>query len=225
MKKSKYIYFGEEVEGYNIPVLNEREARAGAGILFLFAIIGFFNAYLLHDFRYTQVFVTFFMFDFFIRIFINPKYAPSLILGRFFVSNQTPEYVGATQKRFAWSIGFVLSIIMFILIVVLEYMSPIKIIICAICLSLLFFEAAFSICIGCKIYNLISKDKAQHCPGGACEIKRKEAIQKISKLQGTILLIALTIIIAFTTIQLQETQSFQESEIMKCGAGKCGSGK
>ena len=32
---SKVIKFGEDVEGYNIPVLNEREIRAAAGILFL----------------------------------------------------------------------------------------------------------------------------------------------------------------------------------------------
>jgi hypothetical protein len=30
--------FGENVEGYSIPVLNEREIRGGAGILFLFMI-------------------------------------------------------------------------------------------------------------------------------------------------------------------------------------------
>ncbi|MCP4459597.1 MAG: DUF4395 domain-containing protein, partial [Cytophagales bacterium] len=29
------IKFGEDVEGYDIPVLNEREIRATAGILFL----------------------------------------------------------------------------------------------------------------------------------------------------------------------------------------------
>ena len=34
-KKNKIIQFGENVEGYNIPVLNEREIRASAGILFL----------------------------------------------------------------------------------------------------------------------------------------------------------------------------------------------
>jgi len=151
----EHIYFGETVKGYDIPVLNEREARAAAGILFLFGMIGFLNAYLLHDFIYTQIFVTYFMIDFTIRIFINPKYAPSLILGRFFVSNQRPEYVGAKQKRFAWSIGFALSIPMFIMIVILEYMTPVKIVICIICLMLLFFEAAFSICIGCKLYALV----------------------------------------------------------------------
>ena len=32
---SKIFQFGEKVEGYSIPVLNEREIRAGAGILFL----------------------------------------------------------------------------------------------------------------------------------------------------------------------------------------------
>ena len=35
---NKVIQFGEEVEGYNIRVLNEREIRAAAGILF-FAVL------------------------------------------------------------------------------------------------------------------------------------------------------------------------------------------
>ena len=37
MKKVKK--FGEDVEGYSIPVLNEREIRAAAGILFLATFI------------------------------------------------------------------------------------------------------------------------------------------------------------------------------------------
>ena len=35
----KLVKFGEEVEGYSIPVLNEREIRAAAGILFLATFI------------------------------------------------------------------------------------------------------------------------------------------------------------------------------------------
>ena len=139
-----YLHFGETVAGYSVPVLNEREARAGAGILFVFALLSFLYAYNNMDFRYTQIFVTFFMLDFFIRVVINPAYAPSLIAGRFFVSTQTPEYVGAAQKRFAWSIGLILSIVMFTLIVILEMMTPIKIWICLACLILLFSETAFS---------------------------------------------------------------------------------
>jgi hypothetical protein len=35
---------------------------------------------------------------------------------------------------------------------------------------LLFFESAFGICIGCKVYNLLNARKAQLCPGGLCEV-------------------------------------------------------
>jgi hypothetical protein len=35
-----------------------------------------------------------------IRVYINPKYSPLLILGGFIVRNQKPEYVGAKQKKF-----------------------------------------------------------------------------------------------------------------------------
>ena len=38
-KTTKLIKFGEDVEGYSIPVLNEREIRASAGILFVFMLI------------------------------------------------------------------------------------------------------------------------------------------------------------------------------------------
>jgi len=37
MNKAKQ--FGETVEGYNVPVLNEREIRASAGILYFFMFL------------------------------------------------------------------------------------------------------------------------------------------------------------------------------------------
>ncbi len=216
-----HIYFGETVKGYDIPVLNEREARAGAGLLFMFAMISFLNSYLLHDFTFTKIFVTIFMVDFFIRIFINPKYAPSLILGRIFIQNQTPEYVGAPQKRFAWGIGFFLSVVMFFMIVIFEIMTPIKIAICLLCLALLFSETAFSICPGCMVYHWVYKKNPHYCPGDVCEIKQKEEIQKISKLQLAIISIFLVIVIGFTTINLDQVTV---NKTMKCASGKCGSG-
>jgi len=217
-----YIYFGETVKGYDIPVLNEREARAGAGLLFMFAMISFLNSYLLHDFTFTKIFVTIFMVDFFIRIFINPKYAPSLILGRIFIQNQTPEYVGAPQKRFAWGIGFLLSVIMFFMIVIFEIMTPIKIAICLLCLALLFSETAFSICLGCIVYHWVYKKNPHYCPGDVCEIKQKEEIQKISKLQLAIISIFLVVVIGFSTMSLNQVVV---NKTMKCAAGKCASGK
>ena len=188
---NKHFYFGEVVDGYAVRVLNVREARAGAGLLFVFAILSFLYAYRTMDFRYTSIFITFFMVDFFIRVLVNPKYAPSLIVGRFFVARQKPEYVGAAQKRFAWSIGLVLSVIMFWLVVVVEMMTPIKIYICTACLILLFSETAFGICIGCVLYNLIRKTPPTLCPGGVCEVRQKEEIQRINPIQATIAVLAL----------------------------------
>jgi hypothetical protein len=184
----KLIQFGETVEGYNIPVLNEREIRAAAGILFLATFISFMFILFKNNFLPIKYVLTAFLIDFIIRVFINPKFSPTLIIGRLIVSNQTPEYVGAQQKKFAWIIGVILSSTMFIFMVVINSYSPITGIICFICLMFLFFESVFGICLGCKFYPLFHKEKPQRCPGEVCDVRSKQVIQKTS---GTQLLIVL----------------------------------
>lgn len=98
---NKVIKFGEEVEGYDIPVLNEREIRAAAGLLFLLMFISIMTVILKGDFLLLKYAVTIFLADILIRVFVNPKFAPTLIMGRLIVRNQVPEYVGAAQKKFA----------------------------------------------------------------------------------------------------------------------------
>ncbi len=177
------IKFGEDVEGYNIPVLNEREIRASAGILFLFMLISLMLVIFKTDFLLIKYVITMFLTDFIIRVFVNPKFSPSLIIGRLIVGNQVPEYVGAQQKKFAWIIGLVLATIMFIFLVVVNAYSPITGIICLTCLIFLFFETAFGICLGCKFYSMFHKEKAQYCPGEVCDVKSKHDIQKTSRVQ------------------------------------------
>ena len=160
--------FGDRLDGYAVPVLNERAVRAAAGIVFFFAIVSFMNAWLIGNFQPTRVFVVAFLLDFTLRIFVNPRLAPSLILGQWIVRQQQPDYVGAPQKRFAWAIGFVLALAMLYLVVIQHVVGPINLLVCAACLVLLFFEAAFGICIGCKVYNKFNKEQAQLCPGGVC---------------------------------------------------------
>ena len=167
---STVFRFGESLEGYPVPVLNERAVRAGAGILFVLAMVSFMNAWLTGNFQPTRIFVVAFLVDFTIRIFVNPRYAPSLILGQWAVRSQQPEWVGAPQKRFAWAIGFVLAATMLYLVVIQNVIGPVNVLVCAACLVLLFFEAAFGICIGCKVYNLFNKQPAELCPGGVCEL-------------------------------------------------------
>ena len=120
----KIFQFGEQLPEYSIPVLNERAVRAGAGILFFFAIVTFMHAFLMGNFLPTRVFVVAFLVDFTVRIFINPRFAPSLILGQWAVRKQRPDYVGAPQKRFAWAIGFALALLMFYLMVLNSVVGP-----------------------------------------------------------------------------------------------------
>ncbi len=190
----KLIKFGEEVPGYNIPVLNEREIRAAAGILFLATFLSLMFIMFKGNFVPIKYVIPLFLLDFIIRVFINPAYAPTLILGRLIVRNQNPEYVGAAQKKFAWIIGVILSATMFVLMVVVNSFSPITGIICFICLIFLFFEAVFGICLGCIFYKLFYKEKAQYCPGEVCDRKARQAIQKTSWIQLLILLLFIGVI-------------------------------
>ncbi len=185
---NQVIRFGETVAEYNIPVLNEREIRASAGILFLATFISLMLILFKNNFLPIKYVITLFLTDFIIRVFVNPKFSPTLLIGRLIVRNQVPEYVGAKQKKFAWIIGIVLSATMFFFMVIVNSYSPITGIICLICLIFLFFEAAFGICLGCKFYSIFYKEKAQYCPGEICEVKSKQEIQKTSKIQLLIVL-------------------------------------
>ncbi len=203
---SRIIGFGENVAGYDIPVLNEREVRAAAGILFLFAVMTFASAWFVGNFRPTKIFVIAFLIDFTIRLFVNPRYAPSMIAARFAVRGQAAEWVGAPQKRFAWGIGLVLAIAMLWLIVINNVIGPINMLVCATCLTLMFFESAFGICVGCKIYNALPGRQAQHCAGGSCEVFVPHPSQRVGA-GGTAILATY-----LTAIALVASQAFPAAE-------------
>jgi hypothetical protein len=210
---TKKIKFGEEVKGYTIPVLNEREVRAAAGLLFLLMFIAIQMA-ASGSFLLLKYAIVIFLTDMLIRVFISPKYSPTLIIGRLIVRNQVPEYVGAKQKKFAWIIGIVLALTMLILINIINSFSPITGLICFTCLIFLFFESAFGICIGCLFYRWIYKENAQYCPGEVCEVKDKQDIQKTSKVQLLIVLffivyIVLIVILFNDTFSVEPTDLFE----------------
>jgi hypothetical protein len=195
----KYLQFGEQVDGYDIPVLNEREIRAAAGILFLVIFTAFLLIILQGDFVLAKYAITLFFTDFVIRVVLSPRYSPALIVGRFIVRGQVPEYVGAKQKKIAWIVGIILSLAMLVFMIIINSYSPITGIICLFCMIFLFFESAFGICLACKCYGWFYKDKAQYCPGEVCAVKDRQTIQKISGTQVVIvaLFISYIFLIAF----------------------------
>jgi hypothetical protein len=208
MKQQKrFIQFGEEVKGYDMPVLNEREIRAAAGILFLFMLISLFLILSKESFVMIKYMIIAFLTDLVIRVFINPRFSPSLIIGRLIVHNQVPEYVGAQQKRFAWIIGIIIASIMFIFLVIVNAFSPITGIGCLICLVFLFFESAFGICLGCIVYKWVYKKKAQYCPGEVCDVKARQPIQKTSLSQ---LLIVLALVVYMVVIGMLFNHQMKE---------------
>lgn len=177
--------YGERVPGYDITVINEREARAAAGILFMLGMIVIFVGIGYNHIIVARVYLAFLFVDFTARM-ISPKYSPSMLLGKFAVQNQKPEYVGGLQKRFAWTIGWFISLPMMWWFVIHWDITFYKIQICVLCLALMFLEASFSICVGCMLYKALLKDDPQHCPGGVCEVQKKEPIQMFNLTQKII---------------------------------------
>ena len=198
--------FGEQVEGYPVPVLNEREIRAAAGILFLATFLSLLFILFRGNFIPIKFVIPFFLADFLVRVGLSPRFSPTLILGRLLVGNQTPEYVAAEPKRLAWIIGVALSATMFVLMVLMNTYGPISGIICLVCLVFLFFEAAFGICLGCKFYRLVYRKPPELCPGEVCEVKVRQPIQKTSLAQVLVLLASIALMVA-ATVTLTETLS------------------
>jgi hypothetical protein len=171
-----FFQFGEKVSRYNFLVINERDARASAGIMFLLGILSLFSFILTKNLFWANLFTITFILEFIIRVFVNPKYAPYMVLGSLIVSNQEPDWVEASPKKFAWILGVILGFIMSYFIL-FDILTPARIITCLLCLLLLYTESVFGICLGCIIYKRINV-KLYKCPGGVCEIPKNKKINK-----------------------------------------------
>ncbi len=180
--------FGETVEGYPVRVVNERTVRAAAGLLFFPAVVSFMNALLTANYQPTRLFVIVFLIDMTLRM-LNPRWAPSMIVGGWIVRHQAPEWVGAPQKRFAWGLGLLLGAAMLYLMVLNRFMGPVNMLVCASCLTLMFCETAYGLCLGCKLYNVFNREKAQLCPGGVCEVPAQKKGWGIALPQAAVLVL------------------------------------
>lgn len=164
----KWGKFGEQVVGYSFEVFNEREVRASAGILFTLGFAGYITAITTSNTRFMQGFAVIFLFDMIIRLTVSPKYSPTMFLGRIAVYRQKPEWVSARPKRFAWGLGFVLALTTCFLMGRVGAPLPYIFAMCGVCMTVLFLETAFGICVGCILQQRITGKKPELCPGDSC---------------------------------------------------------
>jgi hypothetical protein len=176
MLTSPWNSFGQRFDNLTVwgrparfPVVNERAVRATAGIVMVLAAI---------DNNYTPVRI--------IAVFVAADYAlrqiagltplsPIGILGTFLVRNQAPEWVGATQKRFAWALAFGMALLIAILSNAEVHGLGVQLIGLTL-IGLLWLESVVGFCVGCFIYSrlinagLIHPEDAPACGGNSCEI-------------------------------------------------------
>ncbi|AZN29535.1 DUF4395 domain-containing protein [Flaviflexus salsibiostraticola] len=169
MASSALPRIGTHVPGYLVPVIDERAVRAAAGILLLVGGIAFGAALSAGSSAPLTPFGMLFMVDMLARIGLGDRWSPSLALGRLAVRGQRPEWVGAPQKEFAWMLGFGLAFVSCSTMGLVAAPLWVTLALCATCLTLLFLESAFGICVGCALQRHVGRATPMYCPGGVCE--------------------------------------------------------
>lgn len=160
--------FGEHVDGIDVPVFNERAVRAAAGLLFLPGIVTLMIAALTDNVDPLRAFAMVFVLDMTLRLFGSPRLTPSLALGALIVRRQRPEWVGAEQKKLAWQLGLGMAFASCVLTGWFGIDGVVLLSLCGLCITLLFLETAFGICVGCSLYRAFATEKPQLCPGDTC---------------------------------------------------------
>lgn len=161
---------GRVVDGYAIPVINERAVRAAAGMLFLLGGVAFATALFTGLTTLIQLFGLLFMADMLLRVVAGDRWSPSLVLGRLAVRAQRPEWVGAPQKEVAWWVGLSLAAVSCASMGLFASPLWLTLMLCGVCLSLLFLETAFGICVGCAVQMRFGRQPPLYCPGDTCEV-------------------------------------------------------
>lgn len=159
---------GQWVDGIGTPVVNERAVRASAGILFLAGFAAWHYSVITGDIRPLQAFGVAFAVEMYLRLFVGTRLTPTLALGTLITRPQRPEWVEARSKQFAWILGFGMALTGCFALGWLGLAPAIAQTICAICLALLFTEAAFGFCLGCVLARRFARERPTLCSGDTC---------------------------------------------------------
>ncbi len=158
------LNYGNHISGLRINnetveygVVNEREVRVVAGIMFAIGLIAMMLVLVGGYRELLFIVVPLFWLEFGLKAFLGPSKSILAIITRPLINHQIPEYVGAIQKRFAWTLGFVMASVMLALVFG-GYVGWIALSICITCLTLMWLESAAGICLGCMMYKRIFRN-------------------------------------------------------------------
>jgi hypothetical protein len=158
------------------PVVNERAVRATAGIVMALAAVAIAIAYFDHNYTPVRVISIIVAADFALRQIAGlTPLSPIGTLGTLLVQNQTPEWVGVTQKRFAWALAFGMALLIAILTNTGVHGWGVQLI-GLMLIALLWLESVVGFCVGCFIYSRLIKagvihpEDAPACGGNSCQI-------------------------------------------------------
>ena len=156
-------------------VVNENEVRAAAGVTMVLGAVAFSYAYFTRRYIPLQIVATLFFLEFLTRVLVGLRYSPIGLLARAMTSNQPPDWVPATPKRFAWTLGLAMTFAMTI-ITNTGVRGTLPRTICVICLTLMWMESALGLCLGCQIYGLLMRHgwkaadpDVEGCADGVCK--------------------------------------------------------
>lgn len=172
-----------KIDGSPAPygVVNEREVRVVAGAMFVVGLATFFFVVFQRQLWLMNFIIPLFWLEFFLKAVFGPHLSIFALFTRPLISNQTPDWVGAIQKRFAWSLGLVMATAMILVFFVFGIRGIAPMAICSICLVLMWLESSAGVCVGCYLYKylvdkkIITQEKYKPvCAGGICSIQKEQ---------------------------------------------------
>lgn len=180
--------YGEQVPGLVVNgkavtagVVDERKVRAAAGLTLVLGAVAFVYAYFAQFYRPIEIVTIIFFVDFVLRVGFGLKYSLTGQAAVLLTWGRPPQWVSAKPKRFAWSIGIVMSLAM-VVITNSGIRGTLPLTICMICMVFMWLEAVLGLCLGCEIYAFlqrrgwIARDaEIEVCADGVCAIEPNRA--------------------------------------------------
>ena len=173
--------YGEVIQGLSdngielrAAVFNEREVRTAAALTLTMAAVALAYASLAGVWLPLRVVAAVMVLEFLVRVTAGLGHSPMGRLARWVARRETPEWVSAKPKRFAWTLALIMSLVL-TLVLASGARGALPLTFSFVFVTLMWMEAVLGLCLGCEIHGLMvrrgwaAKDEAfEVCAQGAC---------------------------------------------------------